>query len=346
MNQWKSVLLVAATYIGTVVGAGFATGKEIVTFFSKFGAIGTIGIILSCYLLILFGTKIMIISARIEAYSYKEFNEYLFGRKWGKLVNVIIFMIVISVTSVMLSGAGAVFHEQLGIPYQVGILSTLLLCYLVVLNGLKGLFAINAYIVPLIILFGLFVFISIFDGQPYQLLELILFNSLPNQLHWAISPFTYASFNIITAMVVLVPLGKEIKDESVLRGGGLLGGLGLFLILLLSHFSLSVHPESFLFEIPMAEIVKQFGRMIHILFLLVIYGEIFNTVVANVYGISRQLKGSFQLNYKHAVLIISLVVFFISQIGYGQLLSVLYPIFGYIGLIFLAVLFFKRIPEK
>lgn len=144
MKQWTSILLVAATYIGTVVGAGFATGKEIVTFFSKFGAAGTIGVVISCYLLILFGTKIMIISARIEAYSYKEFNEFLFGRRWGKLVNFLIFIIVISVTSVMLSGAGAVFHEQLGLPYQVGIISTLLLCYCVVLNGLKGLFAINA----------------------------------------------------------------------------------------------------------------------------------------------------------------------------------------------------------
>lgn len=345
MKQWTSILLVAATYIGTVVGAGFATGKEIVTFFSQFGAIGTIGVAISCYLLILFGTKIMIISARIEAYSYKEFNAYLFGHKWGKLVNVIIFIIVISVTSVMLSGAGAVFQEQLGVPNQIGIVLTLVLCYLVVLNGLKGLFAINAYIVPLIILFGLFVFISVFDDQPFQLLGSILFDKLPDQLLWITSPFTYASFNIVTAMVVLVPLGKEIKDEHVLKWGGFLGGLGLFLILLLSHLSLSVHPESFLFEIPMAEIVKQFGSMIHILFLLVIYGEIFNTVVANVYGVTRQLSGSFQLKYKHAVLIILLIVFFISQIGYGQLLSVLYPLFGYLGLFFLGVLFMKKMPD-
>lgn len=52
MQQWISVLLVAATYIGTVIGAGFATGKEIVTFFSRFGAIGTLGVMISCYLFI------------------------------------------------------------------------------------------------------------------------------------------------------------------------------------------------------------------------------------------------------------------------------------------------------
>jgi uncharacterized membrane protein YkvI len=34
-----STLKVAATYIGTVVGAGFATGQELLQFFSKFGSI-------------------------------------------------------------------------------------------------------------------------------------------------------------------------------------------------------------------------------------------------------------------------------------------------------------------
>lgn len=287
----------------------------------------------------------MVISARIEAYSYKEFDEHIFGPKLGKLINMMIFIIVGSITSVMLSGAGAIFHEQLGIPFQVGIISTLLLCYLVVLKGLDGLFAINAYFVPLIILFGLFIFFTMFDHQPDKLGNMLTFTPFPLHFSWLTSPFIYASSNIITALVVLVPLGKEIKDERVLKWGGILGGLGLCAILLLSHFSLAVNPRTFVFDIPMAEIVKQFGSLIHILFLVVIYGEIFNTVVASVYGVTRQLKASFQLKYQHAVWVILLVIFCISQIGYDQLLTTLYPVFGYIGLPYLAVLLIKRKPE-
>jgi uncharacterized membrane protein YkvI len=347
MNQWISIMLVAATYIGTVIGAGFATGKEIVTFFSNYGALGTFGIIITCYLLTFFGTKIMLISAQIEAYSYKEFNEYLFGKAWGKVINFIIFIIVMSVTSVMLSGAGAVFHEQLGIPYLVGIFATILFVYLVVMKGLKGLFAINSYIVPLIILFSLFIFISIFDQNLSLLIAPFLSIDMPNNPLWAMSPFTYASFNVITALVVLVPLGKEIKNEFVLRWGGFFGGLGLLILLLLSHFSLLVNPATFAFEIPMAEIVKYFGKFIHLLFLLIIFSEIFNTVTANVYGISRQLKMSFGLKYNHAVLIVLLIIFLISQqYNYGELLTVLYPLFGYIGLFYLVSLLLKKIPSK
>jgi uncharacterized membrane protein YkvI len=345
MKQWISILLVAATYTGTVIGAGFATGKEIVTFFSRFGEIGTVGLLISCILFIIFGNKIMITASRIEAYSYKEFNEYIFGQKLGKLINFVIFIIVISVTSVMLSGAGAVFQEQLGIPFQIGIIATLLFCYFVVLKGLRGLMAINAYIVPVIILFSLFIFISVFDHQPDKLLAILTISELPKQFFWLASPFTYASFNIITALVVLVPLGKEIKDERVLKWGSFFGGVGLFLMLLLSHLSLVVSTESFQFNIPMAEIIKELGSFIHILFIIVIYGEIFNTVVANVYGISRQLKGSLQLNYPHAVWLILAVIFCISQVGYNQLLTTLYPFYGYLGIGYLVVLLLKRKPE-
>lgn len=345
-NRKISILLLAATYVGTVIGAGFSSGKEIVTFFSVYGALGTIGIAISGLLFILIGTKIMIISARIGAYSYQELNEYLFGKSIARVVNLFIFIVVIGVTSVMLSGAGAVFHEQLGLPFQMGIIITLVLSYIVVMKGLNGLFAINSYIVPLMILFSLFIAGSIAGEHPHLLAENLIPVQLSDNLSWAGSPFAYAAFNLMTAQVVLVPLGKEIQDEHILRWGGFLGGLALFLILLTIHFSLSVFPETFLYEIPMAEIVQHFGMLIHVLFLVVIYGEIFNTVVGNVFGITRQLQTAFHLRYQHAVLIILFVIFLISQVGYGKLLSVLYPLFGYMGLFFLFWLLIRKSPEK
>lgn len=345
-NRKISILLLAATYVGTVMGAGFSSGKEIVTFFSVYGALGSIGIAISGLFFILIGTKIMIISARIGAYSYQELNKYLFGHNFARAVNLFIFFVVIGVTSVMLSGAGAVFHEQLGLPIQLGIIITLILSYITVLKGLNGLFAINSYIVPLMILFVLFVASSIAGEHPHLLVKNLLPVQLSDNLSWAGSPFAYAAFNLMTAQVVLVPLGKEIQDEHILRWGGFWGGLTLFFILLSIHFSLSVFPDTFHYEIPMAEVVQHFGTLIHVLFLIVIYGEIFNTVVGNVFGITRQLQSAFHLRYQHAVLIILFVIFLISQVGYGKLLSVLYPIFGYMGLFFLLCLLIKKVPEK
>ncbi len=345
MGERSSIFLLAATYIGTVVGAGFATGKEIIVFFSIYGNSGTIGIVICGFLFIVVGTKMMIISSRIQAYSYKELNNYLFGNRIGKMVNFFIFLVVISITSVILSGAGAVFHEQLGLPYQLGIMLTLLLCYLVVLKGLKGIFAINAYLVPMLIMFTIFIAFSIFGQYPHEFFNKIIPDQLSKDLSWLISPFTYTAFNLMTAQVVLVPLGNEIRDERIIKWGGFWGGFGLLSLLLMSHFSMSVFPWTFTYEIPMAEVVRYFGTFIHIFFLFIIYGEIFNTVAGNVFGIARQLKATFNLKYRQTVLIILFIIFLISQIGYGNLLTVLYPMFGYIGLLFLIFLLLKKPPS-
>lgn len=344
-KRWISILLLAATYIGTVVGAGFASGKEIVTFFSVHGLMGTIGIAISGLLFIVVGTKIMIVSARIRASSYQELNVYLFGEAVAKYVNLFMFTVVICVTSVMLSGAGAVFKEQLGINAQIGIVATLLLCYVVVLKGIKGIFAVNSYIVPLMILVSLFVFFSVFRMDPHSMLGQGFTRAALDDLGWAASPFAYAAFNVMTAMVVLVPLGNEIRDEFVIRWGGILGGAVLTAILLTSHLTLSVFPETFSYDIPMGEIVRQLGMLIHILFLLVIYGEIFNTVVGNVFGIALQLKAALHMDYHRAIRLILAVIFVISQIGYGKLLTTLYPLFGYLALFMLGMLLVKKLPE-
>lgn len=346
-GKWTSVMLVAATYIGTVVGAGFATGKEIVTFFSIYGALGTIGIFISGSLFVFVGTKMMILSSRIQAYSYQEFNQYLFGRKIAKVVNSLILPVLVGVTAVMLSGAGAVFKEQIGLPYQFGIIVTLLLCYFVMRKGLNGILAVNSVTVPVMIGFSLLIAGIIITRSPDSVMQhaFIGITEIKQSVSWVIAPFTYAAFNLATAQAVLVPLGKEIKDESVLRWGGILGGIGLTLILLTSHISLSMFPGIFYYEIPMAEVVKMFGVVVHFLFLIVIYSEIFNTVIGNVFGIARQLECTFNWSQGTAVCVILSVIFVISQMGYGPLLTLLYPLFGYMGLFVLVFLVFKTMPR-
>ncbi|PWA06012.1 hypothetical protein DCC39_17770 [Pueribacillus theae] len=45
------------------------------------------------------------------------------------------------------------------------------------------------------------------------------------------SPFTYAAFTMMAAQVVLVPLGKEMRDEHMLSWGGF--GLALFFYIII-----------------------------------------------------------------------------------------------------------------
>lgn len=339
-KRWISIFQIAATYIGTVVGAGFATGKEIIEFFTSYGVIGFIGILLSGLLFITIGTKMMLFSHRIQAYSYQDLNYYFFGKSIGRLVNGLTFIILFGVTSVMLSGTGAIFNEQLGIPYQFGILFTLILCYLIMTKGLDGVLGINSLVVPMMLFFGFILLIPTLNN-PGQLLQ------LPEWNLWRgyVNPFLYVSFNLAMAQAVLVPLGREINDEKTIRWGGFWGGIGLLFILLSCHLALYLLPNVNQYDIPMAEVIKGFGFVVHILFIIVIYGEIITTLVGNVFGLSRQMQSFIPLSANQLVLLILGVSYLISLIGFGVLLEVLYPLFGYVGLLILFTITYQKLPN-
>ena len=342
-TNWGAAIQIAAVYVGTVVGAGFATGREIVEFFSRFGFIGLISMIMSGYILIFLGSKLMVLSARINAKSYEEFNEYLFGKTFGKIINLLLMIMLIGVSAVMLAGAGAVFEEQLGFSKLSGVLITIILSFIVMIVGIKALFAVNTFVVPLMITFSIILmFLSV--RLPHFLDQLLYIPYVEDGWKVVAAPFSYTAFNLSLAQAVLVPVASEIKDERTIKMGGIIGGTALTLILISGHFTLIMLPDFTTYEIPMAIIMKNLASGLFWIFILIIYGEIFTSIIGNVFGLEKQIKQYIPLPKMVTVGGIFAVTYIISLFEYSRLLSYLYPLFGYISIIFIVLLWMK--PEN
>ena len=100
------MLQIAFTYMGTVVGAGFATGQEILQFFTRFGYWGALTIILATIMFVWLGAKMMLIANEVKARSYEDVNKVLFGDQFGRWVSHFMLIVLFGVTAVMLAGAG------------------------------------------------------------------------------------------------------------------------------------------------------------------------------------------------------------------------------------------------
>jgi len=332
---------IAAVYVGTIVGAGFATGREIVEFFTKYGFYGFIGILIAGCLFIVLGTKVMMLAIKIDAKSYQEVNIHLFGEKWGICINFLFFIMLFGVTAVMLSGAGAVFEEQVGITKFAGVSITVVIALLVLYKGIKGLVAINIIVVPMMIFFSIMLFLQ---GIQMPSFQENFFNTPDDFGSWRsiISPFLYSAFNLALAQAVLVPVATEIKDPVTVRRGGILGGVCLTLILLSSHLALITLPDVTHYDIPSAELMKHLASPVYWIFIFVIYGEIFTSLIGNSFGLEKQLKPYVPVNSMFIYSVILVCAYVISVIPYSTLLSFLYPLFGYVSLLFLVLLFLKK----
>lgn len=339
------ILQIASTYMGTIVGAGFATGQEILQFFTRFGYLGTFTIAVATILFIWLGTKMMIIASEIRARSYEDLNKALFGEKYGRLISHFMLVILLGVTAVMLAGAGTIFYEHWNISYQIGLLITMAGSFLLLRKGMRSILAVNAVVVPAMLLFTVFVMIHTFQ-TPGSSKFMTLATDYSPWAAWA-APFLYTAFNLSLAQAVLVPLGAEIADKKTIVLGSWVGGIGIGFMLLAGHIALSVHmPGIQQFAIPMGGIARHLGHYVQLVYMFLIFAEIFTTLIANIYGLTLQLKDRLNWSRELLTLAVLFVCYIASQIGFGPLLSTLYPLFGIISLGWLILMIRRRVAFR
>ncbi|KIL36086.1 membrane protein [Gordoniibacillus kamchatkensis] len=335
------VIKVAFTYVGTIVGAGFASGQEILQFYTRYGWMAELTIAFSSILFVWLGIKLMLIAYDVRAASYEDLNRHLFGERIGNWISLFTLIVLFGITSVMLAGSGSVFSEHLHLSYQTGLLVTLFASYFVIVRGMDAIMTVNSVVVPIMVMFTILLLAGTLGG-PGRDAWTRLHTDDPIAKIW-IAPLLYTSFNLSTAQAVLVPVGAAIRSRKVLILGGLIGGAMIGALLLAVHIALAAQmPGITQFEIPMAHLIRPFGRVLQYVYLLVIYGEIFTTYIANVYGIVLQLQQRTRLPRQALVVVILALSYLCGQFGFKTLLSTLYPIFGFISLSWLAMLVWRR----
>ena len=112
-NEGVTTFKVAAVYIGTIVGAGFATGQEVLQFFNRFGIWGLGGLAVATILFIVFGYIIMDLGRVLNARSHLEVIRYSGGNILGTFIDIVITIFLFGSLTAMIAGTGALFEQQL-----------------------------------------------------------------------------------------------------------------------------------------------------------------------------------------------------------------------------------------
>lgn len=127
--------------------------------------------------------------------------------------------------------------------------------------------------------------------------------------------------------------------------GVFLGALALTVLCFIINLLLLLNiPYIFKYEIPLLYISNRFGIIIQIMLLCIIWLEMFSTEVSDIYSISKTMEHICSISYKRCVVLILLAAIPISQIGFVNLINILYPAFGVVSLIFVVrcAIFYKN----
>ncbi|MGE5591181.1 MAG: hypothetical protein ACM3ZA_11270 [Bacillota bacterium] len=338
--QAVRVMRVAATYIGTVVGAGFASGQETLRFFAVFGNHGSWGILVATALFVVLGVAAMDLGRTLGATSHQELLMHTCGPALGRLMDLLVTSFLLVSLSVMLAGGGAVMAQQFGLSPGLGVTFTAIVSVVTVLFGLRGLVAANGVVVPMLTAFVMVVAVGTLWRQGLGPLRLGLqWPELAAAPHWLLAALLYVAYNLILAVAVLAPLGATVGDRSVLLWGGVLGGMGLGLLALLIKLALGSHlPDIGNSEVPLLFIAQSYAPSFQVIYALVLWAEIYTTAIGSLYGFASRLSLLHRWDYPLMVLGTAALAAWGSQAGFSRLVSLLYPVYGYASLVFMVSL--------
>ena len=272
-GELKKALACAAAFIGAVVGAGMASGAEIVVYFTSMGKFAFPAIILAVILICAFYSLIASYAAERSEGDIKGLCLFLFPRAGGVLYAGIVMGAVVS-SGAMLAGASALCEEFLPISGWAGALITLILGTAVVIKGVEGIAGVCKVIVPLIIIFALL--LGIFT--PNALWEDSFDGSLPGALA---SGSIYAFYNVGMSLGLCASLGANIRAKTR-RVSCAAIALCLMAVILLFHTSIAAC--GYLGELPVLNAVRRLGSVMTWLYALTLWGAIFSTFITSLYN--------------------------------------------------------------
>ena len=325
------VISITLVIIGALIGAGFASGQEIFSFFYIYGKNGIYGILIMSILIGIFIYKSLKIIYQKQVYNYNDFlNLFIKNTKIRNVILWIVNVLLLVSFYIMVAGFGAYFEQEIGINRIIGSIVLNLLCVIVFFSNIKGVLKASNFIVPFLIFFIFFIGIK-------NIVQIRTIDFYQMKNNWILSMLIYNSYNFILLMPVLISLKKQITKEKNIKKVSILVTI-IILILSISIFFLLLNAnikEIENQEMPIVYIISNYFNKYKKIYAFIVLASIFTTAISVGIGFLQNISKNSN-SYPQFVLFMLLM----SNIGFSKLLNFIYPVFGYIGILQIVIIFF------
>ena len=329
--------MIIFSIIGALIGAGFASGQEMYLFFYRFGIYGILGLLLCSFLIgiVIYKTFLIIYNKNIS--NYQDFLNEIFYREKKQpknkylnlsyISNIIVNVFLLITFYIMISGFGAYFEQEFKIHRLIGAIFLAIICFVILLKDIEGVKKVNSIVVPILI--GIILIISFMNIKTIDFSRI----SLIHNYNWIIQSIVYCSYNMILVIPVLVGMKKYVKNKKQIKIISIVSGCIVFLLaisIFLWLTNVNVNFDSL--EMPAVYVIDtkfpNFAWIYGIVILLSIFSTAISIGISFLKNIAKNKK-----SYPQFVAIMCISGVLISNIGFSNLVKMLFPVFGYLGII-------------
>lgn len=327
----KKTFTLTCLILASIIGAGFASGKEIQVFFTQYGYLSFLSIIITFFIFYILIKLYLNYGKEHNAQSILNVNKTIFP-KFHKLLNLFYLICCFIVLAGMFAGVFELYLNITNVIWaKVFVVITILLCVIANAGGIKFINAINNILMPItmIILF----IIAIKNLNFNNPVNYSFSNN--NIVKSVFSLITYVGMNVMLAGSVLLRVGHKFSDNNIKKSAFF---SSLILTLIIFLFNLVMLFNNVNSQMPMLTFAFKLSKFWGLIVLFSIWFCIYSSATSLTFSLSKCI------NLKNNIISILIVVsgaYLISLIGFNKIVAKLYPLIGLFGLLVSIKLFLK-----
>jgi len=347
----KNVIKFAGAYLACAIGSGFATGQEIMQFFSGHGLMSLVGVAVTTLLFAWCGGMFMKHGYENQFEEPGEIMGFYFGPKLSRFFEILFQIFLYGVYVVMIAGAGATLSEYFGLDPIVGRVTMATAAFFTVILGLTKLTDILGSLGTVIIVFalavGVYSIASNLEGLRTVSTILPTLDITKTQGGWLGSAILYPGFNAIVVMILSCSMGRFANSSQEACRGGLLGGALFGAAILAMNLGLLANlGEVFDKAVPTLVLADRIHPIVGLVFSVVICCGIYTTTVPMLWGVVRHFAQDGTKKFVLVALVLSGLGLVLGMTDFKALVNIIYPFSGYAGVILFGFIAWRELQGK
>ena len=166
-------------------------------------------------------------------------------------------------------------------------------------------------------------------------------NENPLMPNWFVAALTFVAYNLLGGIGIMVPVGPLVKKKATVFGGMILSGVVLVAIAYCILSSVCIYPPAVEQQLPMVAVASGLLPILGSVYGVLLALAMFCNSLASLVGLMTHLKQKVpfvQRREKPILAVFAVVVWAGSLFGFGDIIGVFFPVFGYISIIFLVTM--------
>ncbi len=350
--KWGKVFSLAGAYIAFLIGSGFATGQEVLQYFSSYGYKGILGVFVVFLLFLYIGIEFITVGFDKKFPKGSDVYKYYCGNVRGRVYDYFSIAFIYMSFIVMIGGAGATINQQFGLSNIFGGVLMGVLAAITVIFGLGKIVDVIGKIGPLIVLMTIILSISAIIKSPDSLTASV--NIIPKldlmkaSSNWLFAAGSYVGFCMLWLAGFITYLGASNENRKEAVWGAAFGAVGFSIAFILVTLGIMANINKIAGSmVPLLVLAENISPVLALVFSFIVVAGIYTTSVPLLWQVVARFSEEKTSKFKVLTITLAVIGVFIGlRVPFDRLVNIIYVINGYVGIMLLGFMLIKTIKNR